>query len=604
MSNTYSIPTREETASQDQWDLSKLCTDDAAWEKAFNEFTSLIPQAESYSGSLNVSAQNLHDCLDFLKVAGILSERIGYYAFLRYAEDAGNSDNQSRYGRVMQAESQFAAATSFIEPEIQAIDDLQMEDFLSDPILDEYKIMLKKILRYKPYILSTEEERLIAMESESAATAQKAFSSLTDVDLEFGTIEIDGESRPVSQSSYSSFMINSDRNVREAAFKTFYKGFDAHKNTLASLYCGSVQHDAFIARVRNHQSSRSSSLFRDNVKPEVYDNLISTIHDHLPALHKYYNLRKRLLGVEELRHYDVYVPLIDSIKSHHTFDEAIEVVIESLAPLGSEYTQTLQSGLKGGWVDKYENKGKRSGAFSAGSFIGDPYILMNFKEDVLRDVFTLAHEAGHSMHSYYSVKSNPFQHYNYTIFEAEVASTFNEQLLAHHLLKNTDDPTMRAYIIGKQIDDIIATIYRQTMFAEFEHLTHEAYESGTPLTLDYFRTTYRALLEQYFGPDMVFEEESDLEGLRIPHFYRAFYVYKYATGLSAAIALSQKVLNGNEDDLGDYLSFLCSGGSEYPLDSLKKAGVDMSTPKPVEDALAYFSALLEEFETLLTQQET
>ncbi len=310
-----------------------------------------------------------------------------------------------------------------------------------------------------------------------------------------------------------------------------------------------------------------------------------------------------MLGVEELRHYDVYVPLIDSIKSHHTFDEAINVVIDSLAILGTEYTQTLQSGLKGGWVDKYENKGKRSGAFSAGSYIGDPYILMNFKEDVLRDVFTLAHEAGHSMHSFYSVKSNPYQHYNYSIFEAEVASTFNEQLLAHHLLKNTDDPTMRAYIIGKQIDDIIATIYRQTMFAEFEHLTHEAYESGTPLTLDYFRTTYRGLLEQYFGPSMVFEEESELEGLRIPHFYRAFYVYKYATGLSAAIALSQKVINGDDNDLQDYLSFLCSGGSEYPLDSLKKAGVDMSTPKPVEDALAYFSSLLEEFESLLTQQK-
>ena len=603
MSTAHTIPSRSEIPSQDQWDLSKLCTDDAAWEQSFKEFTDLIPQAEAFSGSLDSSAQNLHDCLEFLKGAGLLSERIGYFAFLRYAEDAGDSTNQSRYGRVMQAESQFAAATSFIEPEIQAIDDELMEEFLSDPVLEEYRIMLKKILRYKPYILSAEEEKIIAMERESAATAQKAFSALTDVDLEFGTIEVDGSERPVSQASYSSFMINPDREVREAAFRTFYKGFEVHKNTLATLYAGSVQHDTFIARIRNHQSSRSAALFPDNIKPEVYDNLISTIHDNLPALHAYYGMRKRLLGLEELRHYDVYVPLVSSITSHHTFEEAIELVIKALAPLGHDYTETLHSGLRGGWVDKYENKGKRSGAFSAGSYIGDPYILMNFKEDVLRDVFTLAHEAGHSMHSYYSVKGNPFQHYNYSIFEAEVASTFNEQLLAHYLLQHTDDRKMRAYIIGKQIDDVIATIYRQTMFAEFEHLAHEAYENGTPLTLDYFRTTYRELLEQYFGPEMVFEDESDLEGLRIPHFYRAFYVYKYATGLSAAIALSQKVLSGGKKELEAYLRFLRSGGSEYPLDSLKRAGVDMSTPKPVEDALAYFSSLLEEFESLLSEEE-
>lgn len=599
MATTNTIPTRDKTLPADWWDLSKLFADDEAWEQGFNAYKELIPKVESFSGSLSQSPESLRDCLDFLTDAGKLAERIGYYAFLKYAEDAGNSENQSRYGRVMQVEAQFSAATSFIHPEIQAIPDEIMQEFLKDPVLQDFRIMLEKILRYKPHILSKEEERILALEQESAATSQKAFSALTDVDLDFGSIDIDGEGHPVSQSTYGALMIHRDRSVREKAYKTFYRGFDQHKNTLSALYAGSIQHDVFTAKVRGYSSARAAALFPDNVPENVYDNLIDSIHNGLPALHTYYELRKRILGLDELRHYDLHVPLVENIDTHYTYDDAVETVIAALAPLGEEYTTTLRSGLLGGWVDKFENKGKRSGAFSAGSYVGDPYILLNYKEHVFRDLFTLAHEAGHSMHSWYSVRNNPFQHYNYSIFEAEVASTFNEQLLADYLLKNSKDRSMRTYIIGKQIDDIIATIYRQTMFAEFEHIVHAAYEKGTPLTVEFFRSTYRDLLETYFGSAIALEPESDLEGLRIPHFYRAFYVYKYATGLSAALTLSQKVLHGDKKDLDAYIAFLKSGGSKFPIDSLKAAGVDMSTPAPIEAALQLFNTLVKKFEELM-----
>lgn len=598
---TITIPKREDIPAQDTWDLSKLYTDDASWEEGFRQFKELIPKASQFKGSLHISPASLKDCLEYLNEAGKLSERIGYYAFLKYAEDAGNSDNQRRYSMVMQAETDFSAAVSYIDPEIQAIADEVMNRFLEDSSLAEYTIMIKKLLRYKPHILSESEERILALEQEAASAVQKSFSALTDVDLDFGTVMVGETRQPVSQSSFGALMINSDREVRKQAYQTFYAGFDAHKNTLASLYAGSVQHDAFKAKARKFSSSRAASLFSDDVPEEVYDNLISAVHDKLPALHDYYRMRKQLLGLSELRHYDVYVPLVNMVKIRHSFDQAVDLVTEAVAPLGVEYQRAMHAGLKSGWVDKYENIGKRSGAFSAGSFIGEPYILMNYKEDVLRDVFTLAHEAGHSMHSWYSVRNNPFQHYNYTIFEAEVASTCNEQLLAHHLISTSDDTDMKAYIIGKQIDDVIATIYRQTMFAEFEHLTHSAYESGQPLTLDFLRSSYRSLLQTYFGPEMMFEEVSDLEGLRIPHFYRAFYVYKYATGLSAAFALSDKVLNGSEEDTQAYLNFLKSGGSRYPLESLKAAGVDMSTPEPIYAALDTFERLIGQFKEL-TQQ--
>ena len=529
----------------------------------------------------------------------MLDERVGYYAQLRTSEDAGNSDHQGRFARYLNIASRAEAEKSYLTPEIQAIPDSTMEQFLADDSLAEFAIALRKLLRFKPHILPEEQERLLAMQLEANQTARKTFAALTDVDLDFGTIDTPEGPQPLSQSSWSQFMIHPDRELRQRAYHQFYGHFEQHKNTLASLYAGSVQLDLYRARVRNYPSAREASLFPDQVETAVYDNLIAAVHANLEQLHAYYALRRRLLDVAELRHYDVYVPLTKDVRIRHTYDEAVEVVIAALQPLGGDYCATLRAGLRGGWVDRYENKGKRSGAFSAGSFVGDPYILMNFKEDVLRDVFTLAHEAGHSMHSWNSVRHNPIQHYSYSIFEAEVASTFNEQLLFRYLMERAESTEMRAYLVGKQADDIIATVYRQTMFAEFEHLTHRMAEQGEPLTVDSLRGTHRQLLERYFGPEMHLEEVSDLEGLRIPHFYSAFYVYKYATGLAAAVALAEQVLAGGDTVRDRYLAFLRSGGSRYPLESLQLAGVDMSDPAPIQQALEVFGTLVGQLEQLL-----
>ncbi len=594
-----SIPERKDVKNEDKWDLSKLFESEEAWEAGLKEFEKKIPGIAGFKGSLGDSAESLKACLDYMNDAELLDERLGYYAHLRLNEDEGMGSSQERFARYMSAATKFAAESSWQTPEIQSIDSQTMQNFLSDESLSDYRIVLNKILRVKPHVLSESEERLLAMQAEPNQTASKTFSALTNVDMDFGSIKINDEEVPLTQSTFSAFLINPDRSIREKAYFQFYKGFENHKNTLASLYAGSVHLDVYRSRVRNYPSSRAAALFPDKVDEKVYDNLLETIGSNLPALHKYYELRRKALGVEKLTHYDVYAPLVGDVQVRHSYDQAVEVIIKALAPLGEEYCSTLKQGLTGGWVDRYENKGKRSGAFSAGSYIGDPYILMNYKEDVLRDVFTLAHEGGHSMHSWYSVRNNPFQHYNYTIFEAEVASTFNEQLLAKYLFENAEDKSMKAYLIGKQVDDIIATIFRQTMFAEFEHLSHKMVEEGQPLSVESIRKLYRGLLEKYFGPDVELFEESDLEGLRIPHFYRAFYVYKYSTGLAAAIALSSKVLSGGERDRDDYLNFLKSGGSKYPLESLAAAGVDMSSPEPIKSAMRRFGELTAELEKLL-----
>ena len=332
---------------------------------------------------------------------------------------------------------------------------------------------------------------------------------------------------------------------------------------------------------------------------DVYENLIGAVRDALPKVHHYLEVRQRKMNLKDLHHYDTYVPILSEIDKRHSWDQAVDVVLESLAPLGTEYTTALESGLRGRWADRYPNRGKQSGAFSCGSFTGDPFILMNFKPEVLNDVFTLTHEAGHSMHSWYSAASQPFEYYNYTIFVAEVASTFNEQLLTDHLLKNASDDKERAYLINNELDSIRATVVRQTMFAEFEKVTHEMAEAGEPLTVESFRSVYRGLLEAYFGSDFVIDKSLELECFRIPHFYRAFYVYKYATGLSAAIALSRRVLEGGENELEDYLNFLKGGCSKDPLDLLRDAGVDMTSPAPVETTLRRFKTLTDELDALI-----
>ncbi|MDR2701022.1 MAG: oligoendopeptidase F [Spirochaetaceae bacterium] len=597
--NKKSIPLRSEIKDQYKWDLRSLFADDAAWEQALSRYNGETERIPAFRGTLGKSAETLADFLDFYRDLGVLEERLAYYSDLRETEDEGSGTARTMTGKFTMAAARKEAALSWAVPEIQAIPNKEMTDFLSHPRMEEYSVYLKKLRRYKPHILSDKEERILALHAEGEGTADQAFSVLTNVDLDFGTIETKDGPLPLSQSTWSVFMENPEREIRRNAYKAFYGCFNAHKTTLAALYSGSVKQDVINARIRNFSSARAAALFPDDVDDAVYDNLITTVSGNLGALHRYYSLRARSLKLDELRHYDVLVPLVPGVKKITPWEEAVEIISQALAPLGDEYVATLRNGLLGRWADRYENKGKRSGAFSAGSFSGDPYILMNYKDDSIRDVFTLAHEGGHSMHSWYSARSNPFMQYGYTIFEAEVASTFNEELLFRHLEKTADTPELKRYIINKRADDFLSTLYRQTMFAEFEKTAHELEEAGTPLTLDVLRGEYRSLLEKYFGPQMRLEEESDLEGLRIPHFYRAFYVYKYATGISAAYALAERVLSGGEQERNDYFAFLKSGGSRFPIESLRVAGVDMSSPEPVQAACKAFERLVDELETLL-----
>ena len=597
--NEQNIPLREEIAVSDTWDLSKLFKNDEMWNTSLAEFEKTAENIPSYKGTLGKSAESLANYLDFSRDLYILEERLGYYAMLRQSEDEGAAAARTMVGKITMAGAKARAAAAWENPEILAIPEKDMKKFLEHKRMCDYRIYLERILRYRPFILSDKEEKIIALHAEGEGAISDTFSVLTNVDFNFGTIDTPEGKRPLSQSTFSVFMEHPDRDLRRRAYEMFYGCFETHKTTLASLYSGSVKQDVINARIRGYSSARAASLFPDNVSEAVYDNLISAVSSKLDTLHRYYSLRKRALKVTELRHYDVYAPLAPTAKMTTSWNQAVDVVCESLTPLGDEYVSTLRSGLSGRWTDRYENKGKRSGAFSAGSFTGDPYILMNYKEDSIRDVFTLTHEGGHSMHSWYAARNNPFMHYNYTIFEAEVASTFNEELLFRYLEKKADNEEMRFYLVNKRADDLLATLYRQTMFAEFEKITHEFEEGGTPLTMELLRAEYRKLLEKYFGPEMVFEETSDLEGLRIPHFYRAFYVYKYATGVSAALALADRVLNGGVKEREEYFSFLKSGGSHFPIETLKSAGVDMSSPEPINAACETFARLVDELEKML-----
>jgi len=597
--NEHRIPLRSEIAICDTWDLSKLFLNDEEWNKALSEFEKMAERIPSFKGTIGKSALSLADYLDFSRDLNILGERLGYYAHLRQTEDEGDSTGRTMLGKITMAAAKAGAAAAWDNPEILAIPEKDMETFIAHERITDYRISLQRILRYRPYILSDKEERIIALHSEGEGAVSDAFSVLTNVDFNFGFIDTPEGKRPLSQSSFSVFMESPDRDLRQRAYEMFYGCFDAHKTTIASLYSGSVKQDVINARVRGYPSARAASLFPDNVNEAVYDNLISAVSGKLDILHRYYSLRKRVLKLRELRHWDVYAPLVPDVKKTTSWNKAVDLVSSALAPLGDEYVSTLRNGLLGRWADRYENKGKRSGAFSAGSFTGDPYMLMNYKDDSIREVFTLAHEGGHSMHSWYAAQNNPFSHYNYTIFEAEVASTFNEELLFRYLEKQSGNRELRLYLVNKHADDLLATLYRQTMFAEFEKITHALEEGGTPLTADLLRSEYRKLLKKYFGPEMVFEETSDLEGLRIPHFYNAFYVYKYATGVSAALALADRVLNGGAKEREDYFTFLKSGGSRFPIDSLKAAGVDMSSPTPVNAACDVFGRLVDELEKML-----
>jgi oligoendopeptidase F len=585
----HTIPARSAVKPSDAWNLSALYPSAEAWEAGLSALSGMQPGVEALKSRLANSPADFLAVLSAYAEYLRLDERLAYYADLRQTEDEGNSESRGRYARYVGVASAGQAAWAWLTPAIQALPAAFLEGCITDKAFTDYAVFLKKLLRFKPHILSEKEEKLLALQAETNHIAQETFGILTNVDLDFGKIKTAEGLMPLSQSTYSSFMHHRDREVRRKAYLKFYGEFDAHKTTLASLYAGSVKLDKYQAQVRGYGSAREQALFPDDVPAAVYDNLVGTINDNLPVLHEYYDLRARALGLDELRHYDVYVPLVDQKESKHSYEEAVDIVSASLAPLGGDYVATLRAGLLGGWVDRYENKGKRSGAFSAGSFAGEPYILLNYKDDVVKDIFTMAHEGGHSMHSWHSARSNPFMCYSYTIFEAEVASTFNEQLVFKYLYDNAASDEERVSLLANRVDDTLATLFRQTMFAEYEAVTHAMAEAGEALTVDSLRAAYRKLLVKYFGPRMKLEGVSDLEGLRIPHFYNAFYVYKYSTGISASIALSERVLHGGAAERDAYFAFLKSGGSRFPIEALKVAGVDMSSPEPVCLACARFA---------------
>ena len=594
------VPTRAEIPESDKWDLAHLFADISKWQEDFKWVQQTYPRIKEWKGGLGASAKNLGECLEFEKALNLKLERLYHFASLQVAEDSAKTEYLARVGQIQNLLTKIGEAFAFVVPEIEAIDDETFAKFIVDPALADWRIKLHKIRRLKPHVLSEPEERILALGAAALSGYDDTFSQLTDVDMKFGALVDDtGREKPLTQSSFSSFLVKRDPGLRKCAFEQFYAEFQDHQYTLASSLAYSVKADVFRARARNYSSSLEAALFPDDLPAAVYEGLIKAVRVNLAPLFRYFELRRRVLGLKELHHYDTYVPMVAEIETHISFDQAVEHVVTALQPLGKEYVDVLERGLRGRWCDRYETKGKRSGAFSSGSYGAPPYILMNYKEDVFADVYTLAHEAGHSMHTWFSQKSQKYQDYDYPIFLAEVASTLNEELLTHHLLEQTRDPKMRAYIINRQVDDIRGTLFRQTMFAEFEKVIHEVEEAGDALTLDVFKSEYHKLLTGYFAENLLLDPQLDLECLRIPHFYGAFYVYKYATGISAAVALSEKVLRGDAGAVDAYLEFLKSGGSKFPLETLKAAGVDMTTPKPIESTLQLFERRLGELEELL-----
>jgi oligoendopeptidase F len=594
------IPTRSEISESDKWDLTGLFADVGKWHEGFIWVQETYPRLKEWKGKLSASPQSLVDCLEFEKALDLKLERLYHFASLQLAEDSANNEHLARIGQIQNLMTKTAEAAAFVIPEIQAIGDETFANFIDDPALADWRIKLHKIRRMKPHVLSEREERILALGKVALSGYDDTFSQLTDVDMKFGMLTDEtGREKPLTQSSFSWFLVKRDLELRKRAFHQFYAEFQDHQYTLAASLAYSIKAGIFRARARHYSSALEAALFPDDVPVSVYDGLITSVRANLKPLFRCFELRRRVLGLPELHHYDTYVPLVKEIETRVTFDQAVEHVLVALAPLGKEYVDVLAEGLRGRWCDRYETKGKRSGAFSSGSYGAPPYILMNYQDDLFADVYTLAHETGHSMHTWFSQKSQHFQDYEYPIFLAEVASTFNEELLTHNFLEQTNDPKMRAYIINRQIDDIRGTLFRQTMFGEFERIIHAIEESGDALTLDVFKSEYRKLLESYFAENFVLDLQLDLECLRIPHFYSAFYVYKYATGISAAVALSERVLSGEQGSVDAYLNFLRSGGSRFPLEALRAAGVDMATPAPIESTLRLFERRLDELESLL-----
>jgi len=593
---------RQDVAIEDRWNVEALFPSFDDWKKEFgttkvNGEGPTWPELLAFKGKLGENAETLKKALNLSFSTYRNLSKFYTYAHLRHDEDIAYDPHKAAYNHAVAAFHEFNQETSWMEPELMSLSDDKVKEYLSSPILEDYRFHLEKVFRLRKHTLSPDNERLVALAGKALMTPYKAFSAINDADFKFGSVrDSKGKARPLTHALYSLYLHEKDRTLRENAFKSLHGRYCEYENTLCELLNGQVQSHVFNARARNYSSSLEAALYPKNIETSVYHALIDAVSASIDALHRYTRLRKKLLGVEELHLYDMYVPLIPNVDIKMSYEEAEEAVIESVAPLGAEYQNTLKRGLaEHRWVDRFENENKRSGAYSSGCYDSMPYILMNYK-GLLRDVFTLAHEAGHSMHSFLSHKNQPFHYSDYPIFVAEVASTFNEELLHNLLLKRFEKKEERAYLINQKIEDLRATLFRQTMFAEFELMIHDMTEKNVPLTPSALKVEYRKLNRKYFGEAVVIDAEIDNEWSRIPHFYYDFYVYQYATGISAAMSLSERVLSGGEQEREEYLSFLKGGCSQFPIDLLKQAGVDMRSPEPVKATIKKFSELVDQLE--------
>jgi len=595
---------RRDVPREDRWNVEALYADDAAWEADLAIAQELPAQIEAYQGRLAESVETLAAAIRVLLDAHRHIEKVYVYAHLRNDEDLGNSTYQAMFDRARSAYIRLSTAGSYFSPELLAIDDETMARWMATDLISPYRVWLEDILRGKPYTLSPSEERLLAMASEPLGAISKVFSVLKNVDLAARLPAVkdeDGDEQQLTHASFIRLLESQNRDVRRAAFEGYYREYQGNRTTNAAILDAGIKSHVFNARARGFPSALAAALFGDNVEVPVYDALIAAVHDALPAFYRYVGLRKRLLGVDDLHLYDAYVSVVPAVEMHFTYDEAVETIRAALAPMGEEYVRVMTDGLRNGWVDRYENVGKRSGAYSSGSYDSMPYILLNYT-GTLDAMFTLAHELGHSMHTWHSIRAQPYHLADYRILVAEVASTTNEALLNHYLLQVTQDRAARAYLIDRYLDSFRGTLYRQTMFAEFEKLVHEQVEAGQPLTADALDATYYDLVKRYFGDHVAFDAQDApiaWEWSRVDHFYYNFYVYKYATGMSSAIAIASSILNDGPQALERYLTFLRGGSSKYPLDLLRDAGVDLTTPEPVGAALAEFERLVGELETLM-----
>ena len=591
---------RRELDPQFMWDLTSMYATDAEWEKALSTLEEAIRKAAAFQGRLT-DAQSIAAYLDAATELGRTLSNLYCYASMRRSEDTRAEAAQSMYARINANYVKSISAIAFAEPEILSLPQQTLDDIANQECLKNHRFTLEKLLRQKPHTLSAAGEQLLAGFGEVFGAPAEIADNLQDADLVFDSVQDgDGHTVEVTGSNYITLQMSQDRTLRERAFRSYYKGYRQHSNTFAAAYSGAVKAATAEAAARHYESSRAMSMAGENIPTEVYDNLVSAVRAHLPAMYRYVALRKKILGLDELHYYDVYAPLVGEQKESYTYEQAQQMVLDAVAPLGEDYQALVKKAYAERWIDVYPNKGKSGGAYSSGTYDSNPYILMNFT-GTLDSVSTLAHEMGHSMHTWHSNHAQPPQYADYTLFVAEVASTVNENLMIEQLLKQEQDPARRLYLLNQYLENFKGTVYRQTMFAEFERDAHAMAERGEALSPAALNSLYAGLVKDYFGPELVMDEEVQYEWARIPHFYRPFYVYKYATGYSTAVALSEAILTEGAPAVKRYREFLSMGGSAYPLDELRHAGVDLATPAPVNAALDKFERILDDAEQTLAR---